>query len=70
MTEANKEDNSLWLIVGACVVGMIGVVMFLKSEKSAHLESGAVQQLQTETFANLEKRRTQNNPTADQVAGK
>jgi len=70
MTEANKEDKSLWIIVGACVIGMIGVVVFLKSQKAAHLESGVVQQLQSETFANLEKRKTQNTLTEDQIAGK
>lgn len=70
MTDANKEDNSLWMIVGACVIGIVAVVIFLKSQKAAHLESGTVAQLQSETFANLEKRKTQNNSTAEQIAGK
>lgn len=70
MTDANKEDNSLWMIVGACVIGIIAVVMFLKSQKAAHLESGVVQQFQQETFANIEKRKTSNNSTAEQMAGK
>jgi len=70
MTEANKEDNSLWIIVGACVIGIIGVVMFLKSQKAAHLESGVVQQLQSETFSNLEKRKTKNTSTDEQMSGK
>ncbi|MDD5272429.1 MAG: hypothetical protein PHU14_06875 [Methylovulum sp.] len=69
MTEV-KEDNSLWYIVGGCIVAMIAVVIFLRGEKSAHLKSGAVAQLQAETFANIEKRHTQNNVTEDQKAGK
>jgi hypothetical protein len=67
---AEKQDNSLWIIVGLVIVGMIGVVVFLKSQKSAHLESGTVAQLQSETFANLEKRKTKNNSTAEQMSGK
>lgn len=69
MTEV-KEDNSLWYIVGGCIVVMIAVVFFLRGEKSAHLKSGAVAQLQAETFANIEKRHTQNNASEEQKAGK
>ncbi|GAB6139360.1 hypothetical protein JCM14076_00890 [Methylosoma difficile] len=69
MSEAQEKDN-MWVIVGACIVGMVVVVMFLKGEKSAHLESGAVAALQTETFANLEKRKTSNNATEEQKSGK
>ena len=69
MSEVKEKDN-MWFIVGACIVGMLVVVFFLKSEKSAHLESGAVQQLQTETFSNLEKRKTSNNETEAQKSGK
>jgi hypothetical protein len=69
MTEV-KEDNSLWYIVGGCIVVMVVVVMFLKGEKSEHLKSGTVAQLQAETFANIEKRHTQNNVTEAQKAGK
>ena len=67
---AEKQDNSLWIIVGACIIGMVAVVFFLKGEKSAHLESGAVAQLQAETFSNLEKRKTRNDVTEAQKAGK
>jgi len=70
MSEVKENDNSLWLIVGGCIVAMVVVVMFLKGEKSAHLQSGAVAQLQTETFANLEKRKTSNHATEEQKAGK
>jgi hypothetical protein len=49
---------------------MVAVVIFLKSQKSAHLESGAVAQLQSETFANLEKRKTSNNASEMQKSGK
>ena len=69
MTEVKEKDN-LWVIVGGCIVFMIVVVMFLKGEKSDHLKSGAVEQLQAETFANLEKRKTRNDVTDAQKAGK
>lgn len=70
MNETIKEDNSLWYIVGGCIVAMIAIVVFLRGEKSEHLKSGAVAQLQAETFANIEKRHTQNNVTEAQKAGK
>ncbi|ASF46879.1 hypothetical protein [Methylovulum psychrotolerans] len=70
MSETVKEDNSLWYIVGGCIVAMIAIVIFLRGEKSEHLKSGAVAQLQAETFANIEKRHTQNNVTEAQKAGK
>ncbi len=69
MTDVQEKDNT-WVIVGACIVAMIVVVMYLRGEKSAHLESGAVAQLQSETFANLEKRKTSNNVSEAQKAGK
>lgn len=69
MTDVQERDNT-WLIVGACIVAMIVVVMFLRGEKSAHLQSGAVAQLQQETFSNLEKRKTSNHATEEQKAGK
>lgn len=70
MTEVQEKDN-MWLIVGACIVAMIAVVVFLRSQKAAHLESGTFQQLQSETFANLEKRKaTKNSATEEQKAGK
>ena len=69
MTEV-KEDNNLWYIVGGCIVAMIAIVIFLRGEKSAHLKSGAVAELQAETFANIEKRHNRNNATEDQKAGK
>ncbi|MDD2723258.1 MAG: hypothetical protein PHH59_04440 [Methylovulum sp.] len=69
MTEV-KEDNSMWFIIGGCIIAMIVVVIFLKGEKSEHLKSGTVAQLQSETFANLEKRKTSNNVTEAQKAGK
>jgi len=70
MTDLEKDDNSLWYIVGGCIVVMIAVVIFLRGEKSEHLKSGAVAQLQAETFANLEKRKTSNTATEEQKSGK
>ena len=65
-----KEDNNLWYIVGGCIVLMIVVVMFLRGEKSEHLKSGAVAQLQAETYANLEKRKIRNDASEEQKSGK
>jgi hypothetical protein len=42
----------------------------LKKDETKHLESGAVAQLQTETFSKIEKRHTSNNSTAEQISGK
>lgn len=69
MTEVQEKDN-LWFIVGGCIIAMIAIVIFLRGEKSEHLKSGAVAQLQAETFANIEKRHTQNNATEAQKSGK
>lgn len=70
MTNVAEKIDTMWLIVGACIIGMIAVVMFLRGEKSEHLKSGAVAQLQAETFANLEKRKaTRNMATEEQKAG-
>ena len=69
MTEVKEKDYT-WFIVGGCIVLMVVVVMFLKGEKSEHLKSGAVAELQAETFANLEKRKTRNDVTESQKAGK
>lgn len=66
--EVEKQDNSLWMIVGGCVIAMVAVVAFLKSEKSAHLNDGVVQQFQQETFQSLDKRH-KNNASDTQKAG-
>ncbi len=65
-----KEDNTMWLVVGGCIAGIILLVVLLKKDETKHLESGAVAALQTETFSKIEKRHTSNNSTAEQISGK
>lgn len=65
-----KEDNTLWYVVGACIAGIILLVVLLKKDETKHLQSGAVASLQQETFSKIEKRHTSNNSTAAQMSGK
>lgn len=65
-----QDDNTMWYIVGACIAGIILLVVLLKKDETKHLESGAVAALQTETFTKIEKRHTSNNSTAAQMSGK
>lgn len=69
MAEAQEKDN-FWLIIGGIIVATIILVVMLKGRETEHLESGAVAQLQQETFSKIEKRHTQNNSTAEQISGK
>ena len=70
MAEAQDDDNTLWYVVGGCIAGIILLVVLLKKDETKHLQSGAVEQLQTETFSKIEKRHTSNNATASQISGK
>lgn len=65
-----QEDNTLWFVVGGCIAAIILLVVLLKKDETKHLQSGAVAQLQSETFSKIEKRHTSNNSTAAQMAGK
>ncbi len=69
MAEEEEKDNT-WLIVGVSIAAIVLLVVLLKKDETKHLESGAVAQLQTETFSKIEKRHTSNNSTASQIAGK
>ncbi len=69
MAEVEEKDN-MWLIVGVCIASIIVLVVLLKKDETKHLQSGATEQLQKETFANIEKRKTKNNSTAEQISGK
>jgi hypothetical protein len=69
MAEEQEKDNT-WVIVGASIAAIVLLVVLLKKDETKHLESGAVAQLQTETFSKIEKRHTSNNSTASQIAGK
>ncbi|MGZ8191547.1 MAG: hypothetical protein ACXWTS_10020 [Methylococcaceae bacterium] len=69
MAEVQEKDN-LWLIVGICIASIILLVVLLKKDETKHLQSGAVAELQKETFSKIEKRHTSNVSTEDQKAGK
>jgi hypothetical protein len=69
MAEVEEKDNT-WVIVGVSIAAIVLLVVLLKKDETKHLESGAVAQLQTETFSKIEKRHTSNNSTAAQIAGK
>ena len=69
MAEVEEKDNT-WVIVGVCIAAIILLVVLLKKDETKHLQSGAVAELQKETFSKIEKRHTQNNSTAEQISGK
>ena len=69
MSEAQEKDN-FWLIVGGLIVATVILVGMLKGRETEHLKSGAVAQLQSETFSKIDKRHTSNNSTAEQMSGK
>ena len=69
MTEEIEKDNT-WVIVGVSIAAIVLLVVLLKKDETKHLESGAVAQLQTETFTKIDKRKTSNNSSAEQISGK
>ncbi|MDD5320761.1 MAG: hypothetical protein PHD43_09160 [Methylococcales bacterium] len=70
MAEVKEEKDNTWIIVGVCIAAIILLVVLLKKDETRHLESGAVAELQAETFKNIEKRHTSNVSTEAQKAGK
>ena len=69
MAEVQEKDNT-WVIVGVCIAAIVLLVVLLKKDETKHLQSGAVQALQQETFSKIEKRHTSNTSTEEQKAGK
>ena len=69
MAEAQEKDNT-WVIVGVCIAAIVLLVVMLKKDETKHLQSGAVQALQSETFSKIEKRHTSNVSSEAQKAGK
>ncbi|MGZ5029559.1 MAG: hypothetical protein ACXV8I_03030 [Methylobacter sp.] len=62
MAEEVEKDYTWW-IAGAAIVAIIVLVVLLKKDETKHLQSGAVEQLQSETFQNIEKRKATSNRT-------
>ncbi|MDD5460473.1 MAG: hypothetical protein PHG00_02390 [Methylococcales bacterium] len=69
MAEVQEKDNT-WVIVGVCIAAIVLLVVLLKKDETRHLQSGAVQALQQETFSKIEKRHTSNNSTEKEISGK
>ena len=69
MAEEIEKDNT-WVIVGVCIDAIVLLVVMLKKDETKHLQSGAVAELQKETFSKIEKRHTSNNSSAEQISGK
>jgi hypothetical protein len=69
MAEEQEKDNT-WVIVGVCIAAIVLLVVLLKKDETKHLASGAVAQLQSETFSNIDKRKTRNTSSAEQISGK
>ncbi|MCX7107058.1 MAG: hypothetical protein NTV66_05710 [Methylococcales bacterium] len=69
MAEEIEKDNT-WVIVGVCIAAIVLLVVMLKKDETKHLQSGAVAELQKETFSKIEKRHTSNNSSAEQISGK
>jgi hypothetical protein len=69
MAEAQEKDY-FWFYIGGLIVVTIILVMMLKADETKHLQTGTVQQLQNETFGNIEKRKTRNDASASAISGK
>lgn len=69
MAEEQEKDNT-WVIVGVCIAAIVLLVVLLKKDETKHLQSGAVAQLQSETFSKIDQRKTRNTSSAEQISGK
>ncbi len=59
MAEGQEKDY-FWFYIGGLIVTTIILVLMLKADETKHLQSGAVQQLQNETFQKIENRHKNN----------
>lgn len=60
MAEEQERDN-FWLYIGGIIVATIILVVMLKGRETEHLKSGAVAELQQETFQAIEARKATKN---------
>ena len=70
MAEVKEEKDNTWIIVGVCIAAIVLLVVMLKKDETKHLQSGAVAELQKETFSKIEKRHTSNTSTEKEISGK
>lgn len=59
MSEAQEKDY-FWFYIGGLIVATVILVLMLKADETKHLQSGAVQQLQNETFQKIDNRHKNN----------
>jgi hypothetical protein len=59
MSEAQEKDY-FWFYIGGLIVATIILVLMLKADETKHLQSGTVQQMQSETFQKIENRHKNN----------
>lgn len=64
MAEEQERDN-FWLYIGGIIVATIILVVMLKGRETEHLKSGAVAELQKETFQNIEARKATRNTAVE-----
>ena len=70
MTDTHEEKDYFWFYIAGLIAVTIVLVLMLKADETKHLQSGAVQSLQAETFSKIEKRHTSNNSSAEAISGK
>lgn len=59
MSEAQEKDY-FWFYIGGLIAVTVVLVLMLKADETKHLQSGAVQQLQNETFQKIDNRHKNN----------
>ncbi|MGJ0491082.1 MULTISPECIES: hypothetical protein [Methylobacter] len=64
MAEEQQRDN-FWLYIGGIIVLTIVLVVMLKGRETEHLKSGAVAELQKETFQQIEARKATKNKAVE-----
>lgn len=64
MAEEQQRDN-FWLYIGGIIVLTIVLVVMLKGRETEHLKSGAVAELQKETFQQIEARKATKNKSVE-----
>jgi len=60
MSETQEKDY-FWFYIGGLIAATVVLVLMLKADETKHLQSGVVQQLQSETFQKVEARHKNNN---------
>lgn len=59
MSEEQEKDY-FWFYIGGLIAATVVLVLMLKADETKHLQSGTVQQLQSETFQKIENRHKNN----------